>query len=433
MKRNINNMLRAGLAILLLFCLCTSISCNEYKEEPLVYSNDNSVGISYYELMLSRMRGTLARSGYDVEDPNFWSTDSGIDGKTYEEYYNDMIFENCKTAVAALEIFDELGLSLPSSYVASIEEEIDFFVSYDGDESEDKLNDIIAPYGVNIDSLREAYLIEAKVSYLKAHIYGADGSLIGDAVKDEYYRDNYHRFKQILIQNFYYEYEKDDFGNEIYYNPENGKIVYDKKNGEPRFDEKNNYIVDKFNSPIYYDAEGRILYDKENGTRSITKDENGEVITHYYAPDIMQERYDEAVADIDKLEAGDTYAFEELMEKYNDTSSEIYVNGYYVSDIEKSGYQDYMMKILDKLNEMETGQIEMVETDYGYHFVMKYELDDGAYADDIHKDWFESFNATLVEKMFLERCKSKADKVNVNDELHLSTRSISEIGTNFNY
>ena len=38
---------------------------------------------------------------------------------------------------------------------------------------------------MNIERIRDAYIMEAKVAYLQDHLYGSDGSLLSEAVREE--------------------------------------------------------------------------------------------------------------------------------------------------------------------------------------------------------------------------------------------------------
>ena len=110
-----------------------------------------------------------------------------------------------------------------------------------------------------------------------------------------------------------------------------------------------------------------------------------------------------------------------------------YADGYYLSRIESDGYGKYMLDILSSLEGMDVGDIKCIESEYGYHIVMKYELDEGKFGDGEYAEWFEGFNTALQNKLFLDKCKSIFEKIDLNDENLEKARSITEIGTNYNY
>ena len=87
-------------------------------------------------------------------------------------------------------------------------------------------NQRLAEYGANYDVLREAYMVEAKIAYLREDLFGINGSKIAPTLIEEYYKDNYARFKQVFLYTYEYVYETDENGDNIYYK-EDGKISYD--------------------------------------------------------------------------------------------------------------------------------------------------------------------------------------------------------------
>ena len=128
-------------------------------------------------------------------------------------------------------------------------------------------------------------------------------------------------------------------------------------------------------------------------------------------------------------------AFEAEKKKYVNVEGvkEAYPDGYYLSEVEKSGYEDYLIEILELLEEMEVGEIRMLETEYGYHVIMKYDLDAGKYANGEYTEWFGSFNSALITKLFLDKCAGILPEITVNEENLAKARSIKQIGTNYDY
>ena len=438
-KRSLIATLSCLLALILLLgtvCSC-KFAAREKVESPVLEYGEQGIPLSFYSLLLSRMKGSLAVNRYDVKSESFWSSKVEGTEQTHEEYFNASILESCKNYLCALVLFEAEGLSLPESVTAAIDEEIEYYISlgYIGGGDEEKFNSIIEPYGVDAESLKEAYEIEAKYEYLLAYLYGSDASLIGDVVKEEFYRENYYRFKQIILPNFYYEYEKDEQGNEIYFDEESGKRLYDEENGSPIYDENGNRLKDENGDTIYFDATGKILYDKENGKRSVILDENGEALQYLYSESGIAEREKLAGEIIDSLDEGDHDLFEQKMKEYNVDfgDGESYGDGYYLSAIESALYEDYMLEMLDALEEMEVGEYRLIKSDYGYHVIMKYELDEGKYADGEYAEWFTSFNDALINEMFLEKCRSIASDITVNEENMAKAKSIKELGINYDY
>lgn len=438
MKKNFRIMhILSRLAALVLVCVlacCMLASCSVDKKDAVLELGEHKISISFYEFMLSRMKGELARDKNDVSsDSDFWN-DSVLVMKR-DEYYNALVLDKCKNYLAAMALYDEEKLSLPAATLAKIEEEIRFYVDYDGQGSEKKLNAILEKYGVDIDGLREIYIIEAKHQQLMTLLYGADASQISDAVKSEYYEDNYYRFKQIFVSNYYYKYQRDDQGYVIYFDPETSKPIYDTERGHKIYDNDGMALKDEYGNTMYFDDDGKVFYDTERGYPTPILDENGEAVKHYYTDEEMEIRVGRMRLLMNELENGDFAAFEAEMPywKLYDGADEYYTDGYYLSRIECAGYEPYMLEILDALEHSHVGDLNLVESRYGYHIVMKYELDDGKFGDPEYAEWFAGFNESLKNKLFLDKCKTLYDDIFVNAENYEKARSIKEIGTNYDY
>lgn len=431
------NFLKTAAAILAFVLLCISLAgCANTKGDAILQCEKQSISSAFYEFMLSRMKGELARDKQDVSAGSaFWEQIVESTGQTREEYYNDLVLERCKNYLAAAVLFDREGMELTDAELASIDEEIAFYVEYDGKGEQEKLDAILSKYGADVEQLREIYVIEAKYRKLMARLYGVDGSQIADTVKQEYYEQNYYRFKQILVSNFYYEYQKDIYGLTIYFDPETSKPIYDTQNGSVKYDADGARLKDKFGVEIYFGSDGKPLYNTQKGYPTPTLDDNGEAIVYKYSDAEMAERELLAENLMNSLTEGNFAAFEAEMPEWEIYSGAdaYYADGYYLSRIESDGYGKYMLDILSSLEGMDVGDIKCIESEYGYHIVMKYELDEGKFGDGEYAEWFEGFNTALQNKLFLDKCKSIFEKIDLNDENLEKARSITEIGTNYNY
>ncbi len=424
--------------VMLLGAVCACAPKNKNAvDTPVLECGESGIPLCFYELLLSRMKGSLASNRYDVRSDEFWSERVEGSEQTFEEYFNARVLESCKQYLCALAIFEEEGLTLPEYVTAGIAEEIEFYISlgYLGGGDEEKFNALISAYGVDCESLKLCYEIEAKYSYLLSYLYGADASLIADVVKEEFYEENYYRFKQILLPNFYYKYEIDEYGNEIYFDTETRERLYDEENGSPIYDENGNRLKDGDGNTIYFDGDGNVLYDKVNGVRSVLLDGEGEAQQFFYTEDEIAERAELARQINESLKGADAELFEATMSEINVDygGGESYPDGYYLSDIESALYNEYMIEMLDALKDMEVGETALIESEYGYHIIMRYSLDEGKYSDGLYGEWFDAFNDALISELFAEKCKSVADNITVNEENLKGARSIKEIGVNTDY
>lgn len=432
-KFNIKRILCTALAFLL--CVAALASCSEPVKDPIMEYNGDEISLEMYEFVLSRMKGSLARQGIDVSaTSSFWGEIHGESGLTNEEYYTNAVIDTCKNYLAALAIFKEEGMALSDAALEAIDEEIAFYIDYDGKGEEAKLDLILQKYGTNTEGLRKIYEVEAKYNAIISTLYGSDASLIAGNVKDEYYKANYHRFKQILVSNFYYEYVKDKNGNVIYFDSESGKPVYDAK-GEYHYNDDETRVVDEYGVAIRFDEEGNILYDKEKGRPAPTKDEDGKAIEHKYSEEEMAVRAAKIDAILEAAANKNYAAFEAEMPNWllYVGAGEYCPDGYYLSDIEAGSYDESMDAILEVLKGMEVGEVKVVESVSGYHVVMKYELDAGKYDNSEYAQWFGEFYSSLTSKLFYDKCGKHFDKIVVNEENLGKAKSIKELGANYDY
>lgn len=436
---NKKSILKIAALMLAIITLASLASCTEETQmdtTPIFECDGEELPLYFYEFMLSRAKGTLARNKYPVSDSDFWATVIEGDGRTYEEFYNDFVLESCKNYFAAALLFDAEGLTLSKSALAEIDEEVAYYIDYDGDGSEEKFNALISAYGIDAKALRECYIIEAKYNYVVSYLYGG-GELIGDGVKDEYYKANYHRFKQILLKNYYYEYEKDSQGNLMYFDDETGKPVYDQKNGTVRYDSKGYRIKDDYGVDIYYDKDGKIIYDTVKGKPAPAIGEDEEIIKHSYTAEEMAERLAKAQAICESVKSGDVDKFESELERINaeEMTFETYTDGYYLSRTEADNYIGYghITKILEALEQMAEDEVRLIETESGYHVIMKYKLDEGKYNDGAYAAWFEDFNSNIIAKLFNDKIKTMLPEIVEHSENLEGARSIINIGVNYDY
>ncbi len=448
MKKTIKKILLLTLTCVLVLGLL--VGCSS-KGKTLMELDGEKLSENVLMLFMSRMKGTLASSymyGSTALKDSFWDTvmDAST-GMTYDSYYTEAVIENARTYLAALRLFEEKGLELPKETVDSIDEELKRLVDSDAKGSKSAFNSILAQYGANYKILREAYIIEAKIAYLSDSLFGSDGSLISDENYDAYYKENYARFRQIFFFTTKPVYETDENGDVIYYSDLQNKVIaYDaKREGAVKKTDGAGSVVKDENGNIVwvYTLEGteHISYDKK-GTDELPTypnpllDDNGNVIT-------TQLTKDESIALSDKVQLimedeareGEYSLFDKLIEEYGeDEGMEKYPNGYYMTS--SSEYDS--PEVVKALFEMEVGEIRRVESDYGIHIVMKYELQDGGYANDANKDFFRaedgsySFLSTLKSQLledYIEKYKSNI----VIDEDRKKGLSMKNVGANYNY
>lgn len=424
-----------ALTLVLLIFAAMGASCSS-SDKAFMTLGKKSFSKNYFEFFLSRQKGILAtvnNYGSVATSEAFWRTTISSDGTTYNEYWTSYIYDSMKVLLSALYLFEEVyGLKLPDETVASVDEKMAELVELDGDGSRSAFNSILSGYGVNYKQLREIYLLEEKIDYLKSYLYGADLSLVSDDVKEEYYQENFVRFKQVLLTNYYYFYETDEDGTEIYYDPETWKPIYDKSTGIRKFDAEGKALTDENGNIIYYTEDGRIAYDKVNGERAMIYDVDGKPKTAPYSAEQMQQHLQLAEDIVEFTEAGDAVTFEKYISQYSDDfGDENYPNGYYIPlSVRYSSYG--INDVIDELADMQVGEIRLVESDAGYHVVMKYKLDRGAYNDSDNAVWFEDFTESVANWLFEKKCREHTGSIVVNDSL-IEGIDMATVKANYNY
>lgn len=433
----IRRILSVILCLALLAGAVAMTACSK-KGETLLELNGQTITANQYQLLLARVKGSLAHAGYSVDSSTFWDMVIDSEGNTYDEYFRNAALNDAKRYLAAAALFEEEGLVLPQSYKDSIEEDIQEYIRDAGSKS--ALNSRLSAYGVNVDMLRDLYLLEAKYAYLQAYLYGAEGEKIAANVRLDYLNEHAVCFKQVLIRAFDYVYEKDLNGDEIYYlvgenNAKINNIAYDTIGGNPRIDEFGKTITDKNGDVVYYLENGAIAYDKEKGVRSVVYDEKGIAKTEKYSSEELAEHKAAAEEMMASVAKGDYAAFEALMEEYQVSGDDAFVTDGTYCFLYTTGDNDYdyLNDIADVLAKAEEGEMRMVNSEYGYNVVMKYPIPEDAVTNTAYEDWFGDLTDRVTAKLFHNKCAPYMEKVAVSNEVFKALPSMKQVGTNYDY
>ncbi len=440
------------LACMLVLTSLTGCFFKSSYGEKLMELDGEEMSVNSVMLLMSRLKGNMSSAyayGTQALTNSFWDTVMDAGAKvTYDTYYTNMVVDNAKTYLAALAYFDELGLKLPEETMDEIDERMKTLVDTDGDGSKAALNAILADFGANYNILRQSYIVEAKVTYLKDYLFGTDGSKISAENYNEYYKTNYARFRQIFFFTTKPVYETDINGDVIYYSSLTDKKIaynsalegaYRKDNTETKYnkDEKGDYIW------YYTDAEGKehIAYDK-NGSDDVPTypnpllDDEGNVRTEKLTKDELIKLSDKVQLILDgEAREGEYTLFDSLVTKYGeDEGMEQYPSGYYMT-----ATSDYdSPEVVKALFEMKDGEIRRIESDYGIHIVMKYPLEENGYALEENADFFRNEDGTynflgIIQSNLLDAYVADYKAKIVIDEDKLKELSMKNVGANYNY
>ena len=433
----LRRLLSALLCLTLLVGALGLTACSE-KSPALLELDGHTITAAQYQFFLSRVKGSLYYTGYNVDSADFWNMIIDDQNNTYDDYFRNAVLEDARRYLAALAIFEERDLVLPQSYVDRVDENMEEYLRDAGSKS--ALNSLLATYGINVDMLREIYLIEAKYEYLQAVIYGEDGELLSADARMAYLNEHAVCFKQVLIRAFDYVYETDLNGDEVYYLPsENNEkvnnVAYDKENGNVRLDENGKIIVDANGDDVYYLDDGSIAYDREAGVRSMVYDQNGNLVTRSYSAEELAEHKAAAEELLATVDVGDYAAFEALLEEYEIDDEDAFVTDSAYCFLYTTGDNsyDYLNDIADSLAEASEGELKVISSEYGYNVVMKYPMPADTAVNTLYEDWFSDLPARIIAKQFHTLCKPYMEKVTVDSEVFATLPSMKEIATNISY
>ncbi|MBE6538763.1 MAG: hypothetical protein E7671_04820 [Ruminococcaceae bacterium] len=352
--------------ILGLFLMLTALtSCGKNMGKPLMTLGSEEITVNMYRLLLSRMKGN-----YGGGDDTVWDTE-WEDGRTYNEIFTGFVKQNAMTYLCAMHEFGKLGLKLPDSTVKKIDSLMKSMTEDHGDGSKDKLNSILAQFGVNYDILREMYLTEEKLSMLEEHLYGENGTeAISETIRDEYYKNNYVRIKQI----FFYT----------------------------------------ANKPVT-NEDGSYVYDEE-----------GHVTTRDYTEEELAEQKEKADRVMTSLTAGQD--FELIMASQNeDSAASVYPSGYYLTKT-----SEYVKEVIDVAFELSENEFVRVESEYGIHIIKRFPLEEKGYASGTNSDFFTNFEKMLRTDLFTAYLSKYESEIKIDDEL-LSKYDVKSAATNTIY
>ncbi len=420
MKKTVK-MIASLLCLLMLFAAFAACA----EEKPMLTLGDKTLSVNVYQFLLSRAKGTLAYYGYEVDSESYWRTVVDMNGTTYEDSVRALVREQAISYIVSDKLFDEAGLTLPDETVQKIDGLLAKHVENAG--SKTKLNEELMSFGVNYDILREIYIIEAKTAQLKEHLYGKSGEKTEVGDRESYYNESYVAFKQIFLAKYDYIVDTDDNGDNVYYTSDTHKaIAYDTVNGKTKSDAYGRPIKDIFGNPEYYTEDGKIAYDKEKGVLAYTPVE--------LSAGEKAELYNKARQYVYDCNGSES-TFEAYAALYDESESGglMYLNataGYYSSQVVEAAYFDEMAA---KVKGLDTGECTLYESESGYHVLMRYDAEAGAYDKEENKDYFESFYSDLINYLFDALCDSRAGEVEINEGAFEEVPAMTEIGATVKY
>lgn len=386
-----------AISLALILLLVSFTGCSNFGT-PVMELGGTEITGNMIEFWLSRYKaqfvyyyGDPVCSQYDLDNVDqFWQiTSDEATGETFDDVMSGFIYENAKTYLCALYLFDQFGLTLPKETEDEIDGYIDELLDEYASGSKAEFNALLGNYGINMKLLRELYLIDEKVDYLQNYLFGTGGTLgVTKIDKEKYYQENYVCMRQICI-----------FINEC---PELDE------NGNPTTDEK-----------------GYTKY------RDMTAAET-------------QEARDRAAAALTKIHGGES--FQSVNNEYDENPTDDNYTGIYMSRDSAMGTDAALEKIYTELQTMKVGEIKLIETANNLHIVEKLPLEEGAYDKSVNSDFFtfwdsetqtyKTFEDYLKDPLFLDYIAESLEKfsadVKINEEL-LKKYKLSTVKANYYY
>lgn len=348
-------MIKRIIAAALVFAVLVLTACADKGPTAMEYEKI-TVTEEMYLYWMSHYKAIFMENFKDVKDTDeFW--DSIVSsGKTAEEYFTEITVENIKKNIAAVWLFDYMGLSFTSDMKKEIKEGIEDLKTNLADGDDDKFAAMLAEFGITEDTLYDIYVMDAKISYTYDYLYGSGNVIsISDSDKLTYTNENYVRIQHIYVNN-----------NFKYVTVENelGSLTHDPETGEA------------------YTAE-------------LTDDEKAEK--------------NDIIAKIDKA-ISDGEAFEDVWSEYSE--DKYYENGYYLTE-----NTPFISEVVDAAFELEIGETVRLETEYGVHYIKRYAIDGTPWSEKANSDFFSDFDSKLADYVFNVMISETAEKVKVYSEI----------------
>lgn len=416
--------------LLCLLMLALPLASCASSGKVLMSLGEQEMTVHIYELLLSRMKGTLAYNDYPVDEDTFWEQIISTQGGTYDDYFCHTIQQEAKKMLAKLYLFHEVyDLTLPQKYYDEIDTFISDVIELDFDGSKADFNARLALYGVNVEMLRENYIMEDKLDYLSEYV----ASITGDAARAEYYNENYVCFRQILFPLYEYRYETDENDDVVYYYEGGNKICYD-TTAQTRIGTDGKPVVDANGDTVYFTEDGRVAYNTQKGVMRGLDEDNDGYVDYEKLDDEAQQIVTDRVNILDELiEAGDFTTFEEYGDEWStDEVWASYPNGIFIN-LNKSYEINYMDDVQGALKNMGIGDTAVVKSENAYHFIMKYELSAQGYANDENADWFATFDEEIVGAILDSMCEQYLDQIVLNEDVLADAKTMKTIGANVEY
>lgn len=348
------NKIKKTLSLLLILVLLLPLSSCASAPVAITVEKTKFSEKTYAYYLASYKQYWLSTFGeYDTDE--FW--DSELDGVSVEEYLNKVTAQAINSRLVAAYLFDSYGLKLKNSELKAIDLMIENMIAGVGGEEAFNDDEMFKALGMGKAELREIFIIDAKIAALQDYLYGDEGiDIVTKADRDEYYNNNYFRFKHFYLMNYDYE----------------------------------------------LDSEGKIVYDDDGYAK---------------VKEITDERWEEKLAlaedVLKRAKAGES--FDSLISEYSEElSKNKYPSGHYLTVP-----NDYFADISNAVTAADIGEFVLFESALGVHIIQRIELDEGAYSNKENEASgdFADFEALVLDWKYKKLLAEHLDKVKYNEDI----------------
>ena len=124
-------------------------------------------------------------------------------GDYLEARYREGFEQSLMSLLYAQSLFDELGLELTDEEISYINATATAVVAYYGNYSVKQFNKLAKQYGFDDEAMRNVYEMQYKENKVREHILGKNDSKIQESDRDSYYRYAYLRYQTLIINTVY--------------------------------------------------------------------------------------------------------------------------------------------------------------------------------------------------------------------------------------
>ena len=173
----ISRFLSVGLLSAMLLTGGQALTSCQAKSEAVLTFGDTVINENYFTYYLATYKGSFLSSYADAKDTNEFYNLVLPSGQTGEEFLFDQTVHNVSMSLVCAELFDQAGLKLSDSLIKTIDSYVDSFIKDYAGGDKRALNSELSEYGINVNMLREIYILEEKGTALFDYLYGDKGTV----------------------------------------------------------------------------------------------------------------------------------------------------------------------------------------------------------------------------------------------------------------